>query len=147
MNKPLPITFENIEGLTAEAFADARVSATALRADVIPNLARRDRTGPERLLRAIEGRRVLDDDTLVELDVLIDKLSRLIADGTTEVECADGHEFCFSGNPSWTDTHRSREAEDMARALSVLLAFQASLQVVHDLMQAQRELEKMRQRI
>ncbi|QEW29544.1 hypothetical protein RIdsm_05389 (plasmid) [Roseovarius indicus] len=35
--------------------------------------------------------------------------------------------------------------EDMTRALTVLLSFQASLQIVHDLMNAQRDLEKMRQ--
>ncbi|MGK7654966.1 hypothetical protein ACSQ76_22015 [Roseovarius sp. B08] len=146
MINQLPVTFENIEGIAAEAFADARICATALREDVVPNLARMERKAPERLIKAIETGQIFDDETLVELDVLINKLSRRIADGTTQVERVDDHPYCFSEDPSWTETHRTCVAEDMSRALTVLLSFHASLQAVHDLMNAQRELEKMRQR-
>lgn len=147
MNEQLPVIFENIEGIAAEAFAHARICATALCEDVIPNLGRMERTGPERLIKTIRNGHIFDNETLVELDVLINKLSHLIADDTTVVERVDDHPFCFSAQPSWTEAHRTRETEDMARALTVLLFFQASLHSVHDLMQAERELEKMRQRL
>ena len=142
-----PLEYENIEALAARAFSISRLCAMALHADVLPNFGPQDRRGAKRLLAAIENRKIFDDEPLIELDVLIDKLSREIAKGTKVVEVTDNDPCNFSSNASWNELQRTKEADDMSRALTALLELQEALHAVHDLMHAERALEQLRQRL
>lgn len=142
-----PLDYENIEGLAASAFSISRLCATALHADVFPNLKPQDRHGAKRLLARIENRQIFDKESVVELDVLINKLSREIAKGTDVVEVVDNDPCNFSSDAAWKESHRTREAEDMSRALTVLLELQETVHAVHDLMHAEQALERLRQRL
>ncbi|SFO34350.1 hypothetical protein SAMN04487859_12915 [Roseovarius lutimaris] len=141
------ITYENLETLAASAFALSRLCATALRADVIHHLKPDQRRGAERLLQEISARRIFDEGLLDEINLLIDRMSRLIVDGTTKVEIYQADECHNDGGGNWHETRRNEQAEDLSRALSVLLGLQEALYGVQDLMQAERALADLRRHI
>lgn len=147
MHHPDTHTCDTIEGRAAQAFAASRDCVTALNTDIIPNLQPRERSGPKRLIAAIEHRRIFDKETLSELDVLIEKVFRLILDGSTNVEQFVADECHTDGGGTITQLHRAPEAEALARALPFLLEFNQALLDVHDLMHAIRAVDELRQRI
>lgn len=144
MTELLPITYDNIDALAAAAYAQSRLCATALRLDVLPHLKPLDRVAPERLIDAIERRRIFTQDILVEIDALIDRLSRRIEEGTTRVERFDADECNVSAPASWTEARRTRAADELGRAVIVLLQFHETLLAVHDLMHAERAIAELR---
>ena len=143
----LPISFDNIDALAASAFAQSRLCVVALREDIIPHLAPHERRGPERLIAQIERQRIFDDSVMNELDVLIETLTRRIADGTKRTEQFVADECHIEGGGFLMHTERNETAEAFVRAVPFLLVFQETLLGVHDLMQAERALDKLRQRI
>lgn len=147
MHFPKTDTSDTIEVRAAEAFAASRDCATALNRDIIPNLQPRERSGPKRLLSAIERRRIFDSGTLIELDVLIERVSRRIHDGSEYFEQYVADECDATGGGTIRHCQRTPEAEVLARALQVLLVFNQALLDVHDMMHAMRALEQLRQRI
>lgn len=146
MTKLLPLSYDNIDSLAASALAASRDCATALREDVIPNLTGQERLGPQRLIRAIDHRMIFSKETLVEIDVLIEKLSTKVLAGTTTVQRFDADESNVSAPACWQETKRTREAEDLGRALVVLLDLQHMVHAVNDLMDAERIISDLRQR-
>ncbi|WP_375691452.1 hypothetical protein [Pseudooceanicola sp. LIPI14-2-Ac024] len=143
MTDLLPITYDNIDALAASAFAKSRDVATAIQEDVLHNLKPLERSGPERLLGRIERRRIFDEETLVEIDVLTDRIARLVQEGTTTVEYVDTDE-CNVTPAYWTAQRRTREADELGRALMFLYDLHETLLAVHDLMHAERAIEAMR---
>lgn len=147
MNNPLPLGFDNIEFRAAEAFAVSRVCVTALRQDIIPNLQPRERRGAEHMILSIRQRRIFDQETLNELDALIDIVSRRILDGTTTSEQFVADDCHIDGGNVLKHRQRTDEADELSRALPVLLELQNCLHDVFDLMHAARALDELRQRI
>lgn len=138
---------ETVEERAAHAFAASRDCVTALNVDIIPNLQPRERSGPKRLISAIESRRIFEQDTLTELDVLIEKVSHRILDGSENVEQFVADECHIDGGGTITHLHRTSDADALARALPLLIEFNETLLDVHDLMHAIRAVDKLRQRI
>lgn len=140
-------TLDSIEVRAAEAFAASRDCATALNLDINPNLQPRERSGPKRLLSAIERRRIFDTETLTELDVLIETVSRRIYDGSEYFEQYVADECDATGGGTIRHCQRTPDAEALARGLQFLLVFNQALLDVHDMMNAMHALEQLRQRI
>lgn len=138
---------ETVEERAAQAFAASRDCVTALNVDIIPNLHPRERTGPKRLISAIENRRIFEQDTLTELDVLIEKVSRRILHGSEQIEQFVADECHTDGGGTVTHHHQTFEAEALARALPFLIELKEALLDVQDLMHAIRAVDKLRQRI
>lgn len=107
---------ETVEERAAHAFAASRDCVTALNVDIIPNLQPRERSGPKRLISAIESRRIFEQDTLTELDVLIEKVSHRILDGSENVEQFVADECHIDGGGTITHLHRTSDADALARA-------------------------------
>ncbi|MEI4232762.1 hypothetical protein [Roseovarius sp. D22-M7] len=124
---------DSIEIRAAEAFAAARRCVTALHQDIIPKLQPRERLGPKRLLSAIEQRRIFETETLIELDVLIEKVSRRIRGGSEHVEQYIADECAAEGGGTITHCQLTPDAEALARALQRLLAFNQAMLDVHDM--------------
>lgn len=143
MTELLPITYENIDALAASAFAKSRDVATAIREDVLHNLEPRERLSPERLLDRIARRRIFDQEILVEIDVLTDRIARHVLKGTSAVEHFDADD-CNASRGGWTEQRRTPEADALSRALMVLYDLQEALLAVHDLMHAERAIEALR---
>lgn len=139
------LPYENLDALIIAANAKARIAATAIRQDVLHHLKPLERTGAKRLLKAIERRMIFEKETLIELDVLNEKLEGIILAGTTEMERWDASEENVSAPAVWIERHRTQQAEDVARAFIVLHDFHETLQAVHDLVQAEVAINKLRQ--
>lgn len=139
------LTYDNLDALVVAANAKARIAATAIRQDVLHHLQPLERTGPKRLLDAIERKKIFEKETLIELDVLNEKLEGIILAGTTEVERWDASVENVSALAVWTERYRTRQAEDIARAFIVLHDLQETLLAVHDLVHAEVALNKLRQ--
>ncbi len=139
-----PDQFPTVEDLAAEALAIARVTATAIREDVLHRLAPPERTGPERLLRAIDMREIFERRTLDELASLERRLVARITEGTTMVDRAEAGE----GNVSpafWREARMTAEADALSNALAVILELQFLLEAVQDRLAAEAAIEALRQ--
>lgn len=145
MNDMLPITYDNIEALVASAFAKSRTSATAIREDVLHHLKPQHRSGPQRLLRAIDQRKIHTETVMREVEWLIDTITRQVQDGTTHIERYDSDESCISDHPVWTEKRRTEGADDLCRAIPVLLDFHETLMAVQDLLHAEKVVSGLRQ--
>lgn len=145
MNTSIPTAHEDVDALAASAFALARDCDIAIREDVLHNLGPLERTGPGRVLRAIEHHNIFDRELLVEIDVLMGKLDQLIAAGTTEVWHFDASENNVSAPDAWKEHHRNHQAGELSRALVTIRGFRNALLAVHDLMHAERAIERLRQ--
>ena len=102
--------------LLVKSFAQSRIVAANIRADILPVLQPMARTGAERLLRAIAARRIFDGETLVEIEVLIEKIAPLINAGTERVECWENDPHNVSGTASWTELRSSKQAEKLRQS-------------------------------
>ncbi len=102
--------------LLVKSFAQSRIVAANIRADILPVLQPMARTGAERLLRAIAARRIFDGETLVEIEVLIEKIAPLINAGIERVECWENDPHNVSGTASWTELRSSKQAERLRQA-------------------------------
>lgn len=140
-------TVDTIEVRAAQAFAASRDCVTALNVDVIPNLQPRERSGPKRLLTAIDRRRIFEYDTLTELELLIDQVSRLVSRGSTQVEQFVADDCHIDGGGILKHWQRTPDAEALARALPLLLEFNEALLDVLDMAHALRALDELRRRI
>src|SRR5690554_2153261 len=105
MTELLPLSYDNIDSLAASALAASRDCATALREDVIPNFKPQERLGPQRLLRAIDHRTIFSKETLIEIEVLIEKMSGKILAGTTTIQRFDADECNVSRPDCWQETN------------------------------------------
>lgn len=79
----LPLrAYDNIESLAAAAYAQGRACLPLLRGTVVPAL---QRFTPERVIALIETRNLLSEPSVTDIEILLDLLARLVAQGTTEV--------------------------------------------------------------
>lgn len=145
MTQDYTLTYDNIDSLAAGAFAKSRDCETAIRVDLMHNLKPQDRNAAGRVLSAIKRRNIFDKELVIELDVLMEKIEQLIQDGTTTVERFDADESNVSAPAIWTEQRRTRQAEELSRALLFIWTFHETLLAVHDLMSAERAIEKLRQ--
>lgn len=106
-----------------------------------------ERSGPERLLSAIERRAIFDTGAQIEIDVLLDRIDRLIEVGITTVDRYDAVACTVTAPAVWTERRRTRQAEDVGRALVVLVDFHATILAVHDLIHAERAIARLRQTV
>ncbi|WP_353475488.1 hypothetical protein PVT71_18155 [Salipiger sp. H15] len=137
-------TSSTVENLAAEALSVARVAATAIREDVLHRLAPRERTGPERLLRMLEARKIFEVTTLDHLNALESKLAARIIEGTLMVERFEGGE----GNVSPISSREPRlteEADGLSNALSIILELIFLLEITHDRLAAEAAVEALHQ--
>ncbi len=73
---------------------------------------------------------------------LIDQISCAILEGTTEIEMID-NDPCNVFPAVWRQSERSTEANDLARALTILLDFLETPHAIGGLIETRRALEKM----
>ncbi|WP_370286623.1 hypothetical protein [Pseudooceanicola nanhaiensis] len=133
-----------VEDLAAEALAIARIAATAIRADVLHRLAPQERTGPERLLRMLDGREIFDAAVRDHLASLERRLIERITEGTVMVDRAEAGE----GNVSpvfWQEPRMTEEADALSSALAVLLELNFLLEAIQDRLAAEAAIEALRQ--
>ena len=110
---------DTIELRAAEAFAAGRNCVSALHQDIIPRLQPRERRGATRLLSAIQQRRIFETETLIELDVLIETVSRRIREGTEHFEQYIPDECAAEGGGTITHCQRTPDAKALARFTEV----------------------------
>lgn len=137
---------QSLEDLAAEALATARIVDTAIREDVLHRLKPQERTGPERLLRAIGKQQVFDHRTLDELGWLEERLARRIIEGTVMIDRVEAGE----GNVSpmaWQEPRMTEEADALSRALAVILEMKFLLEAIQDRLAAEAAIETLRQSI
>lgn len=137
-------TSSTVENLAAEALSVARVAATAIREDVLHRLAPQERTGPERLLRMLEARKIFEVTTLDHLNALESKLTARIIEGTFMVERFEGGEGNVSP-VSWREPRLTEEADGLSNALSIILELIFLLEITHDRLAAEAAVEVLRQ--
>lgn len=137
-------TSSTVENLAAEALSVARVAATAIREDVLHRLAPRERTGPERLLRMLEARKIFEVTTLDHLNALESKLAARIIEGTSMVERFEGGEGNVSPI-SWREPRLTEEADGLSNALTIILELIFLLEITHDRLAAEAAVEVLRQ--
>ncbi|PQO21986.1 hypothetical protein C2I36_15385 [Rhodobacteraceae bacterium WD3A24] len=135
---------DNIEGIAIDAFATSRDCATGLRVDVLPNLPPSERPRAQALLADIEARRIFERKTLNLLEGVIDTISRRVLDGTEEIEGFHADDCHADGGAMVTQRLRTETADDLARALPLLLALRDSIHAVHDAMHAIHAVDKLR---
>ncbi len=120
MNDPHEQADSSIHNLIVQSFAQSRIVASSIRVDVLPALQPTARIGADRLLRAISKRRIFDDEALVEIKVLIERIAALIAAETEWVECWDNDHHDVSGPSSWTEARCSETEDKLGQADRVL---------------------------
>lgn len=145
MTQLLPITYDNIDALAASAFAKSRDCLTAIQLDILHNIKPMERVGFQRLVDAIENRKIFTQEMVDELDVQIDVLSRHIESGTTVLSHVDYDECNVSAPACWNEARQTQQAQDCARAFFILLDLLETLMAVHDLMHAETALSELRQ--
>lgn len=118
--------------------ADAICCSASLRVDVLPNLPPRERPRVESLLADIEARQIFEQKTINLLEGVIETVSQRILDGTEEVEGFVADECHVDGGAMVSKRLRSETADDLARALPLLLGLRDSVYSVHDAMHASR---------
>ena len=116
MNEPHEQADNPIHNLIVQSFAQSRIVASRIRVDVLPELQPMARIGAERLLRAIAKRRIFDDEALVEIQVLIERIAALIEAETDVVECWDNDHHDVSGPSSWAEQRCSKTAEKLRQS-------------------------------
>ena len=141
----LPINYDKIEAIGASAFAKSRECITAIRMDVLHNIQPLERLGFERLIKAIEARRIFTPEILEELDVQMDFLTREIDKGTTVHQRYDYDECNVSAPACWQERQTTERADELGRAMIMFFDLHETLQAVHDLMHAQEALTELRQ--
>ncbi len=136
MNELLEQVDNPFHNLIVRSFAQSRIVDDQIRAAVLPALNPITRVGAERLLRAIASRRIFDVETLIEIEVLIERIEALIAAETDVVECWDNDPHNVSGSASWTELRQSENAENLRRAERALLNLQMRISAVLDFQNA-----------
>jgi hypothetical protein len=136
--------YEDIEGIAIDAFALSRDCVTGLRVDVLPNLPPRERPRVERLLADIEARQIFEQKTTNLLEGVIETISQRILDGTDEVAVFVADECHVDGGAVDSKRLRTDAANDLARALPLLLGLRDSVYAVHDAMHAIHAVDKLR---
>jgi hypothetical protein len=148
MTHILPITYDNIEAIAASAYSKSRGCITAIKQDVMHNVKHTKRLGFQRLIKAIEGRRIFTTQMLEELDVQINFLTHEVNKGTTEHEHQAEYDECNVSAPAyWTETHRTQTASELGRAAIMLSELNDTLLAVHDLMHAETALNELRLKV
>lgn len=120
MNEPANHDELTFRALLLRTYAQSRQAAECIRADVLPALPPLSRNGAERLLRAIASRRLFNNETLVEIEVLADRIGTMIRAETDEVECWDNDPHDMSGPSCWTELRRTGAGEALSRAVEAL---------------------------
>tara|TARA_R100000773_G_C4213566_1_gene112585 strand:- start:583 stop:1008 length:426 start_codon:yes stop_codon:yes gene_type:complete len=106
--------------LLLRTYAQSRQAATSIRKDVLPALPPLSRNGAERLLRAIAARRLFNNEALVEIEVLAERISSMIDAETDEIECWDNDPHNMSGPAYWTEVRRSKAGDALSRSADAL---------------------------
>jgi hypothetical protein len=104
-----------------------------------------ERVGFQRLVDAIETRKIFSQEMVDELVVQSDGLSRQIDGGTTVLSHVDYDECNVSAPACWNEARQTQQAQDCARAFFILLDLHETLMAVHDLMHAETALSELRQ--
>ncbi len=111
---------KTLQTLTVQSFVQSRVVAACIRADVLPSLQPTARIGAERLLRAIVARRIFNDQILIEIEVLSEKIASVIDAETERVECWDNDPHIVSEPSSWIEVRCSKQAERLLQSKRAL---------------------------
>ncbi|GAW37387.1 hypothetical protein RA2_04470 [Roseovarius sp. A-2] len=136
--------YDDVEGIAIDAFALSRDCVTGLRVDVLPNLAPRERPRVESLLADIEARQIFEQKTINLLEGVIETISQRILDGTDEVEGFVADECHVDGGAVDSKRLRTEVANDLARALPLLLGLRDNVYAAHDAMHAIHAVDKLR---
>jgi hypothetical protein len=118
--------------LLLRTYEQSRSVAACIRSDVLPELFPSSRLGAERLLRAIASRRIFNGETLVEIEVLTDRIGTMIRAETDEVECWDNDPHDMSGPACWMELHRTEAGEALSRARDALTELDRLIAAVLD---------------
>ena len=132
MNKGANLADLTFQELLLRTYAQSRWVATCIRADVLPELPPSSRLGAERLLRSIASRRIFSGGTVVEIEVLTDRINTLVDRETELVDCWDNDPHNMSGPACWTELHRTKVGENLSRARSALNELDRQISTVLD---------------
>ena len=120
------------QALLLRTYAHSRQVAACLHADVLPALPPLSRNGADRLLRAIYSKCLFNNGTLVEIEVLADRIKTMIDAETDEVECWDNDPHNMSGPACWMELHRTEAGEALSRARDALTELDRLIAAVLD---------------
>jgi hypothetical protein len=99
------------DALAASAFAKSRDCFMAIQLDILHNIKPMERVGFQRLVDAIEIRKIFIQEMVDELDVQIDALSPHIEGGTTVLSHVDYDECNVSAPACWNEARRTQQAQ------------------------------------
>ena len=132
-----------LEDRAARAFAQSRVCRSLIQAEVLHRLPPRKRLGPERVVRAIDARAILDERTAQDLEHLLEILSSEIEAGTQRAEVWSDDPCDVSDPPrTWIETHRTADAEALEIARVELESLRRAVLAVLDVLHAARAVER-----
>lgn len=132
MNERANLAELTFHELLLRTYAQSRCVAACIRADVLPELLPSSRLGAERLLRAIASRRIFNGETLVEIEVLADRISAMIDRETETIDCWDSDPHNMSGPVFWTEIRRTKAGDNLSRAKDALTELDRLIAVVLD---------------
>lgn len=115
MSEQPQISLANFDVFVAQALEKTRIVEAAITVDVIPNFKPIRRVAAEHIVKRLQRREIFDARMIVEVEVLIEQISRAILKGTTEIEMID-NDPCNVSPAVWRQSERSAEANDLARA-------------------------------
>lgn len=120
MNERANLAELTFHELLLRTYAQSRCVAACIRADVLPELPPSSRLGAERLLSAIASRRIFNSGTLVEIEVLADRIGSLVNRETEAVDCWVNDPHNMSGPAFWRELHRTEVGKNLSRARDAL---------------------------
>ncbi|WP_375263526.1 hypothetical protein [Palleronia sp.] len=136
------LCLDNLDRFIAAAIAVARVVDTAIVSNVIPYLPAIHRVFAKDVRNLTVAERLFEAKTLPQFDGLIELMEDAIVKGTTEETVFDNSpEHVSEGG--WTHRRHNDTAEELGRALIVILELRDTLLAVQDLRATQRIVERM----
>lgn len=119
---PAPEITADVTARAVALFRCVAPAIEALRSDELDAFAARLRADPNRLAGILEDAlrcgTIFDGCVLTELEVFTRKVEAAIEAGTTRFDCWEHVEECAGDPMEWIETHRTPEAEELARAFA-----------------------------
>ncbi len=139
--------YENVEALGAAALSQGRACVPLLRGVVIPSLPPMQRHLPERVIHLVEGRRLLEERSAVDLELLLDLLARTVGQGTTTIlRSTDEMEGHSTELRTWVETLLTPEALRLAEVAVEVDTLHTLVRGVLDLVEAQAAVQRLWER-
>ncbi|MBR9762419.1 MAG: hypothetical protein GYB53_02480 [Rhodobacteraceae bacterium] len=133
-----------ITGMAAACFPLARVAATGIELEVLDRIPPAPKREASKLAALLRVGKIFDKGVLSMLHELVGTLETEIEKGVYVETFVDNSPENVSTDRAWTSERRTPDADELSKALAVIVELYGHLSAVHDMLRAEQVLQEMR---